>query len=200
MKITSSEFIVSNIDYKKCPAPVIPEFAFIGRSNVGKSSLINILVNKKGLAKISGSPGKTQTINHFKINNKWYLVDLPGYGFARISLSVKSKWEKMIQDYLKFRKNLVSVFVLIDSRLEPQKNDLNFINWLGENNIPFTLVFTKADKQTKNKTQKNVLIFCNELLKTWEKLPIYFISSAETGEGKNEMLKYIEETMLVARF
>jgi GTP-binding protein len=195
MKIISAEFIMSNTDFTKCPAPVIPEYAFIGRSNVGKSSLINTLVNKKGLAKTSGSPGKTQTINHFKINNKWFLVDLPGYGFAKTSQSTKAGWEKMIHDYLKFRKNLVSVFVLIDSRLEPQKNDLNFINWLGENKIPFALVFTKTDKQTKNKTQKNVSVFCSTLLKTWEALPPCFISSAETREGRNELLQYIEETM-----
>ena len=195
MKITSAEFITSNTDYTKCPAPVIPEYAFIGRSNVGKSSLINMLVGKKGLAKISGSPGKTQTINHFKINDKWFLVDLPGYGFAKISQSIKGKWEKMIRDYLKLRKNLVSVFVLVDSRLDPQKNDLTFITWLGENNIPFVLVFTKADKQTENKTKQNAAVFCKELLTTWETLPLYFISSAESKEGKAEILKYIEDTM-----
>ncbi len=193
MKISSAEFIISNTDFTKCPQPIISEFAFIGRSNVGKSSLINMLVNKKGLAKISGRPGKTQTINHFKINEKWFLVDLPGYGFAKISHSIKATWEKMIQDYLKYRKNLASVFVLIDSRLEPQKNDLNFINWLGENNIAFALVFTKSDKQTKNKTQRNISVFCKELLKTWEALPAYFISSAQTGEGKEEILNYIEK-------
>jgi GTP-binding protein len=199
MKITSAEFIISNTDFTKCPQPMMPEFAFIGRSNVGKSSLINMLVNKKGLAKISGSPGKTQTINHFKINEKWYLVDLPGYGFAKISHTIKATWEKMIQDYLKFRKNLSSIFVLIDSRLEPQKNDLSFINWLGENNIAFAVVFTKSDKQTKNKTQRNISIFCNELLKTWETLPVYFISSSETGEGKEEILNYIENIIKESR-
>jgi GTP-binding protein len=194
MKIISAEFITSNTDYKKCPDPMIPEYAFIGRSNVGKSSLINMLVNKKRLAKISNSPGKTQTINHFKINNEWYLVDLPGYGFAKISQETRAKWEKMIHDYLRFRKNLVSVFALIDSRLEPQKNDLAFINRLGENNIPLAIVFTKSDKQTKNKSQRNVSAFCKELLKTWETLPAYFISSAETGEAREEILKYIQET------
>jgi len=195
LKITSAEFITSNTDYKKCPLPVFPELAFIGRSNVGKSSLINMLVNKKKLAKTSNNPGKTQTINHFKINDKWYLVDLPGYGFAKISQAKRIEWQQMIYDYLKFRKNLVSVFVLIDSRLEPQKNDLDFINQLGEDNIPFILVFTKADKQTKNKTQKNVSAFCKELSETWETLPLYFISSAETGDGREEVLNYIEATI-----
>jgi len=200
MKITSAEFITSNTDYSKCPAPVIPEYAFIGRSNVGKSSLINMLTGKKGLAKISGNPGKTQMINHFKINNNWFLVDLPGYGFAKISQETRVKWQKMIQDYLRLRKNLVSVFVLIDSRIDPQKNDLNFINWLGENKIPFALTFTKADKQTKTKTIKNVSVFCKELSETWETLPVYFVSSAETKQGKEEILKYIEETMKDFKF
>ncbi|MEO5572476.1 MAG: ribosome biogenesis GTP-binding protein YihA/YsxC [Bacteroidia bacterium] len=194
MKISSAEFITSNTDYKKCPAPVIPELAFIGRSNVGKSSLINMLVNKKKLAKTSNNPGKTQTINHFKINDKWYLVDLPGYGFAKISQAKRTEWQQMIYDYLKFRKNLVSVFVLIDSRLDPQKNDLDFINQLGEDQIPFGLAFTKADKQTKNKTHRNVSAFMKKLSESWETLPTYFISSAETGEGREDVLNYIEAT------
>ncbi len=195
MKITSAEFLVSNTDYKKCPDTKIAEFAFIGRSNVGKSSLINMLVNKKGLAKTSGSPGKTQTINHFHINNSWYLVDLPGYGFAKTSQTNRAKWEQMIYDYLRYRKNLFTVFVLIDSRIKPQRNDLEFINQLGENSIPFVILFTKADKQTKNKTVSSVAAFNNELLKTWESLPLYFISSAETGEGRDHILDYIERTM-----
>jgi GTP-binding protein len=195
MKITSAEFLVSNTDYKKCPDTKIAEFAFIGRSNVGKSSLINMLVNKKGLAKISGSPGKTQTINHFHINNSWYLVDLPGYGFAKTSQTNRAKWEQMIYDYLRYRKNLFTVFVLIDSRIKPQRNDLEFINQLGENSVPFVIVFTKADKQTKNKTVSSVAAFTNELLKSWESLPLYFVSSAETGEGRDHILDYIERTM-----
>ncbi len=194
MKITSAEFITSNTDYKKCPAPDKAEFAFIGRSNVGKSSLINMLVNKKGLAKTSAAPGKTQTINHFKINN-WYLVDLPGYGFAKISQTTREQWEKMIYDYLRYRKNLISVFVLIDSRLEPQKNDLNFINWLGENKIPFTILFAKTDKLTKNKIQNNITLFCDTLSGTWETLPYFFRSSAITRAGREEVLNYIEKTM-----
>lgn len=195
MKITSADFIMSNTDYKKCPAPTIAEYAFIGRSNVGKSSLINMLVQRKKLAKTSVNPGKTQTINHFKINNEWYLVDLPGYGFAKISQTTRVKWEKMIHAYLKLRKNLVSVFILVDSRLEPQKSDLNFIDWLGANNIPFAIVFTKADKQSKSKTQTNINIFCNQLLNTWETLPPHFISSVETGEGRPDILQYIENTI-----
>lgn len=195
MKITSAEFIMSNTDFNKCPEPDKAEFAFIGRSNVGKSSLINMLVNRKGLAKTSGNPGKTQTINHFIINSRWYLVDLPGYGFAKTSHTNRANWEKMIYDYLRKRNNLVSVFVLIDSRLPPQNNDLEFINQLGESNVPFALVFTKSDKQTKNKTARNVSVFCKELLKSWELLPPYYISSAESGEGKTEILKYIEESI-----
>lgn len=192
MKITSADFLVSNTDYKKCPVADKTEFAFIGRSNVGKSSLINMLTNRRGLAKTSNTPGKTQTINHFLINDSWYLVDLPGYGFARISQETRAKWEQMIYDYLRYRKNLATVFVLIDSRIPPQKNDLDFIDQLGENNVPFVIAFTKADKQTKNKTVSNVKTFCDALLKKWESLPPYFISSAETNEGKEEILNYIE--------
>lgn len=194
MKILSAEFICSNTDYKKCPLPNLAEFAFIGRSNVGKSSLINMLMNRKGLAKTSSTPGKTQTINHFIINGSIYIVDLPGYGFAKTSKVNKEGWQKMIDSYLLYRKNLVSVFVLIDSRLEPQKNDLIFLNNLGENEIPFTIIFTKADKQTKTRAQKNVEIFCSKLSETWQRLPECFISSAETGLGRDEILAYIEET------
>ena len=195
MNIVSAEFIISNTNYKECPAASLPEFAFIGRSNVGKSSLINMLVNRKNLARISSSPGKTQTINHFLINNKWYLVDLPGYGFAKAPKNIRAQWETMIYNYLNFRKNLVSIFVLIDSRIKPQKSDLNFIDRLGKNQIPFAIVFTKTDKQTKSKTANNIEAFCNELLKSWETLPLYFISSAEKGTGKGELLNYIDETM-----
>ena len=145
MQITKAEFLISNTEYKKCPAPILPEYAFIGRSNVGKSSLINMLTNNSKLAKVSGQPGKTQLINHFKINEKWYLVDLPGYGYAKVSKTMRSKWQKFIQDYLLYRENLYCVFVLIDSRLEPQKIDLEFMEWLGENSIPFGIAFTKAE-------------------------------------------------------
>lgn len=196
MKISTAEFVTSNTDYRKCPVSVLPEFAFIGRSNVGKSSLINMLLNRKGLAKTSINPGKTQTINHFKVNEKWYIVDLPGYGFARVSRATRAKWETMIYDYLRYRKNLISIFVLIDSRIEPQKNDLKFINGLGENRIPFSIVFTKTDKLTKTKTQNNVSIFCRELLNAWETLPPYFISSAKTMGGRKEILDSIEKEIL----
>lgn len=195
MKITSALFLQSNTDYKKCPSTAEAEFAFIGRSNVGKSSLINMLVNKKGLAKTSGTPGKTQMINHFKINDKWFIADLPGYGFAKASREKSAKWQKMIYDYLKFRENLTTIFVLIDSRLEPQKNDLNFINQLGAAQIPFALVFTKADKQSSSKTRQSADKFCAVLLEEWESLPPHFFTSAATGAGREKILLYIEEAM-----
>lgn len=193
MKITSAEFVCSNSDYKKCPAPDKPEFAFIGRSNVGKSSLINMLVGKKGMAKTSGTPGKTQLINHFIINNSWYLVDLPGYGYAKTSQSNRVKWEKMILDYLTQRENLLNIFVLIDSRLEPQKIDIEFINELGESQLPFAIIFTKSDKLTKNELAKNMAQYKKKLLEWWDELPPLFITSAESGVGKEEVLVYIEE-------
>lgn len=191
--IKEASFVVSNTDYQKCPKPDKPEFAFIGRSNVGKSSLINMLTGRKKLAKTSGKPGKTQLINHFLIDNQWYLVDLPGYGYAKTSKTKRSEWGKMIEEYLVNRENLQLVFVLIDSRLDPQRIDLEFIQWLGENGIPLAIVFTKVDKQSVNKTQSNVAKFRKTLLRTWEELPPLFASSAETAVGKEELTAYIQD-------
>jgi GTP-binding protein len=191
MNVKSAEFVCSNTQVSKLPPPVMPEYAFIGRSNVGKSSLINMLVDKKGLAKTSQTPGKTQLINHFLINDNWYIVDLPGYGYARISKSKKEDWNKFIRTYLDKRESLQCVFVLIDSRLEPQKIDLEFCNWLGEKSIPFTLIFTKADKQSTVKTDQNVAKFKKELLASFEELPTFFITSAELQLGRDEVLGYI---------
>jgi GTP-binding protein len=189
--ISSAEFAMSNTRVDKCPDPDRPEYAFIGRSNVGKSSLINMLVGRKNLAKTSGTPGKTQLINHFIINNDWYLVDLPGYGFAKISKSQRQKWEEMIRSYLRERKNLMTIFVLVDSRHEPQKIDLEFIQWLGMQQLPISIILTKSDKQSINKTKANLAKLTNELRKTWEFLPPIFISSAENKEGRDEILTYI---------
>jgi GTP-binding protein len=194
--IKKASFVISNTDYKKCPAPVKPEFAFIGRSNVGKSSLVNMLTGNKNLAKISGRPGKTQLINHFIIDDKWFLVDLPGYGFAKVSKSIKSTWEKMISDYLIHRENLVVISVLIDSRLEPQQIDLEFITWCGEREIPFVLIFTKSDKQSKTKTNANVNKFLDACLEIFGEEPQFYITSAQTGEGKGELLTFIEEEVV----
>jgi GTP-binding protein len=192
MNIRTAEFVISNTKQDRLPAANMPEYAFIGRSNVGKSSLINMLCNKKGLAKTSQNPGKTQVINHFIINEKWYLVDLPGYGFAKTARTNRAAWEKMIKTYLESRENLQCVMALIDSRLSPQKNDIEFINWLGSKGIPFSIVFTKADKQSKLKTQANVELFTTHLLQTWEELPAYFVTSAEEQTGKDELLNYID--------
>jgi GTP-binding protein len=193
MEIQKAEFVISNTDYKKCPEANMPEYAFIGRSNVGKSSLINMLANHSKLAKVSGQPGKTQLINHFIIDNKWYLVDLPGYGYAKVSKKMRTKWQKFIQDYLLMRTNLYCVFVLLDSRLEPQKIDMEFLEWLGTNGIPLALAFTKADKLSKTALAKNIAVYKKELLKHWEQLPQYFITSAETKFGKEELLGYIHQ-------
>lgn len=193
MKIISSEFKGSFVDLEKCPSPTLPEYAFIGRSNVGKSSLINMLCNKTHLAKISNTPGKTQTINFFLINHSWHLVDLPGYGFAKTSFASRSKWEGMIKNYLEKRENLQCVFLLVDARISPQKSDLLFANWLGENSIPFVITFTKTDKQGKLKTLLNADAFKKEMLKHWEQLPQTFITSAQTKTGRDEILKFIEE-------
>ena len=189
--ISSAEFVMSNTKVEKCPPPDRPEYAFIGRSNVGKSSLINMLVGRKNLAKTSGTPGKTQLINHFIINNDWYLVDLPGYGFAKISKSQRQKWEEMIRAYLKERKNLMTIFVLVDSRHEPEKLDLEFIQWLGMQQLPISIIVTKSDKQSVNKTKSNLSKLTNEPRKTWEFLPPIFVSSAENKEGRDEILTYI---------
>lgn len=193
MIIKSAEFVISNTEISKCPEPIKPEYAFIGRSNVGKSSLINMLTNNKKLAKTSGRPGKTQLINHFEINESWYLVDLPGYGYAKTSKMNRFKWTKFIEEYLKSRENLMNTFVLIDSRLEPQKIDQEFMNWLGYNQIPFSMVFTKTDKLSSSALQKNMAKYKKEMLKTWEELPPVFITSSESKMGKENLLNYIEE-------
>ena len=193
MIVKSADFICSNTQMSKLPPPVKPEYAFIGRSNVGKSSLINMLTGKKGLAKTSQTPGKTQLINHFLINENWYLVDLPGYGYARISKSKKEEWDKYIRNYLEKRENLQCVFVLIDSRLEPQKIDLEFCAALGERGIPFVIAFTKADKQGKVKTDQNVDKFRRAMLTLFEEVPQHFITSAELQTGRDEILNFIGE-------
>ena len=190
--IKTITFLQSEVDWRKAPPPSLPEYAFIGRSNVGKSSLINMLSNKKSIAKISSKPGKTQTINHFLVNNAWYLVDLPGYGYAKTSKTLREKWVKMINDYLVLRENLRIVFVLIDSRLDPQKNDLEFINSLGERQIPFALIFTKSDKLSALRVSQNVETFKQAMLETWEELPPIFVSSATNGKGREEILDYID--------
>ena len=196
MIIKSATFVVSNTKVSALPLPDMPEYAFIGRSNVGKSSLINMLVNVQGLAKTSQRPGKTQLINHFLINEKWYIVDLPGYGYAKVSKSSREKWEKFIRNYLTKRENLQCVFVLIDSRLEPQKIDLEFCCWMGEIQIPFALIFTKADKQSTVKTAQNVAAFKKALSGWFEEIPPSFVTSAEKGTGKDEVLNFITEVNL----
>lgn len=195
MKIKSAEFVISNTDIKKCPQTTIPEFAFIGRSNVGKSSLINMLTNRKKLAKTSGRPGKTQLINHFIINNEWHLVDLPGYGWARVSKTDRSKFGDMIASYLLDREPLVCTFILIDIRLKPQPIDLEFINWMGEKKLPFALIFTKADKISKNKVESHRAAFNRALKADWAELPISFITSSLAKQGQEEVLDYIEDVI-----
>ena len=192
MVIKSAEFVISNSQVSKCPTTGLPEYAFIGRSNVGKSSLINMLTRKKGLAMTSQKPGKTQLINHFIINGAWYLVDLPGYGYARLSKDGREKLKTMIEDYTLERKELVCLFVLVDSRHEPQKIDLEFIQWLGEEGVPFALVFTKADKLTKGRLAANLEAYKARLLEEWEELPPIFVTSSEQQLGRDELLSYIE--------
>ncbi|MBM3185060.1 MAG: YihA family ribosome biogenesis GTP-binding protein [Bacteroidetes bacterium] len=192
MQIKEAVFIVSNTEIKNCPIDKKPEFAFIGRSNVGKSSLINMLTAKKGLAKTSGTPGKTQLINHFLINDKWYIVDLPGYGYARASKTMRSKWEKFIADYLTKRETLMNIFVLLDARLEPQKIDLEFMNWCGQKGLPFSMVFTKIDKLSSSVLQKNLAKYKKEMLKFWEEMPPVFTSSSNSGFGREQLLNYVE--------
>jgi GTP-binding protein len=195
MKIQTAEFVISNTDYKKCPVDELPEFAFIGRSNVGKSSLINMLTNHKSLAKTSGKPGKTQLINHFVINNSWYLVDLPGYGYAKASKVQRDKWQRFIVDYLVNRKQLTNLFVLLDSRLEPQKIDLEFMNWCGEKRLPFSMVFTKIDKLSSSELQRNLGKYKKEMLKYWEALPPVFTTSSTSATGREHVLNYIGRVM-----
>jgi len=194
MKINTAEFVISNSEVSKCPNEPLPEYAFIGRSNVGKSSLINMLTNHKNLAKTSGKPGKTQLINHFKINSNWFLVDLPGYGYAKVSKKTKSVFQQFITEYFEKREQLVSAFVLIDIRHEPQKIDLEFLSYLGENEIPFSIIFTKADKVPKSKVNNLVASYKKALLAgEWEEMPPYFITSSESELGKDTVLDYIEQ-------
>jgi GTP-binding protein len=204
MVIKSAEYIISSPDYTKCPKPDRPEYAFIGRSNVGKSSLINMLMNNSKLAKISGTPGKTQLINHYGIESlplapskgggmSWYIVDLPGYGFAKVSVSARNRWQQMIENYLRKRENLVNVFVLIDSRHAPQKIDLEFVNNLGKWEIPFCLLFTKADKESQKEVSKNVRAFLEAMRMTWQFLPAHFVTSSVKKQGREKILAFIEE-------
>ena len=193
MEIHSSVYVISSPDHTQSPKPDRPEYAFIGRSNVGKSSLINMICNNEKLAKTSGTPGKTQLINHFSINNEWYIVDLPGYGFAKVSQSQRKKWEKMIEDYLRKRETLMTVFILIDSRHSPQKLDLEFVNKLGEWQIPFCLVFTKADKENQRTVSKNVKDFLEKMRVTWQFLPQHFVTSTVKKMGRDKILQMIGE-------
>lgn len=193
MIVKTAKFLVSNSYYQSCPKPDKPEYAFIGRSNVGKSSLINKICGINGLAKTSSKPGKTQLINHFHINEEWYLVDLPGYGYASIPLKIKAKWETMISGYLQTRKNLLTTFVLIDVRHEPQKKDIEFIENLAEHQIPFAIIFTKSDKLSARKLKENLKSYTNYLNENWEELPPLFVTSAETGLGTEEVLNFIHQ-------
>ncbi len=195
MDIRSAEFVKSSSGHRDCPQAPFPEFAFIGRSNVGKSSLINMLTGKKGLAKTSSTPGKTTLINHFLINGRWYLVDLPGYGFAKVSKTAKEKFNQMIEDYFESRANLVNTYLLIDCRHKPMLVDLSFMEWLASNGRSFTIVFTKTDKLTRNQLQQSVQQYRNEMLKTWEEFPPFLISSGVTNTGRQEILKDIEELL-----
>mgnify|MGYP005642936477 FL=1 len=193
MKIKSADFVISNTDYELCPKESLPEYAFIGRSNVGKSSLINAIVDRKNLAKTSGKPGKTQLINHFKINNNWFLVDLPGYGYATISKTKRHEFKKMINNYLLNRKNLICLFVLLDIRHNAQKIDIEFMQQMGEEGIPFVIVFTKSDKISQTQISKNINKYKEEMLKYWESLPEIFITSSEKQIGTNDILNFIEK-------
>lgn len=193
MQINSAKFEISNSDVSKCPVTQFHEYAFIGRSNVGKSSLINMLTGRKGLAMTSATPGKTTLINHFLINGEWYIVDLPGYGYARRSKDDRKKLERIINDYVLERPQMTSLFVLVDSRHEPQKIDLEFMEWLGENGVPFSIVFTKTDKLSRTKLEANLEQYKRRLLEEWEELPPLFVTSSESGFGRQELLDYIEE-------
>jgi GTP-binding protein len=193
MQITSAKFEISNSDVRKCPATARHEYAFIGRSNVGKSSLINMLTGSRKLAMTSATPGKTTLINHFLINNEWYIVDLPGYGYAQRSKSARDQLQHIIEDYVLERPQMTSLFVLVDSRHEPQKIDMEFMEWLGENGVPFSIVFTKVDKLSKTAAESNIAKYKRKLLEQWEELPPIFITSSETGLGRDELLNYFEE-------
>jgi GTP-binding protein len=195
MEIKQSEFVKSSAELDQCPTGSLPEFAFIGRSNVGKSSLINMLTGRRKLAKTSNTPGKTQTINHFLINQQWHLVDLPGYGYAKVSKTTRDDWGKMIESYLLNRAQLVSLFVLIDSRIPPQNIDLAFVDWLGQQGIPFTIIFTKADKQNEKKTRKSIRAFEAAMRETWAELPPMLISSSVARTGREEILAYLDELL-----
>ena len=192
MDITSAEFVICNTDVKKCPPGILPEYAFIGRSNVGKSSLINMLTGRKGLAMTSATPGKTMLINHFLINKSWYIVDLPGYGYARRGQKGKSQIQRIIEDYILEREQMTNLFVLIDSRLDPQVIDIEFMGWLGEHGIPFSIVFTKGDKLKGGRLNSNIQQYLKKLKEQWEELPPYFVTSSENRMGKKEILDYIE--------
>ena len=197
MQIKSADFIISNTDYTLCPKADMPEYAFIGRSNVGKSSLINLITNKKQLAKISGKPGKTQLINHFLINKEWYLVDLPGYGYATVSKTQKQEFQKIIFSFLENRENLMCLFVLLDCRHKPQQIDLDFMKWLGKKQIPFLMIFTKIDKLGKTALKKNIENYKTEMLKQWEEIPQTFFASVPKRKGSKEILDFIENTNLL---
>src|SRR5687768_8866669 len=195
MVIKTAEYVISSPAIAQCPPPDKPEFAFIGRSNVGKSSLINMITDHQKLAKTSGTPGKTQLINHFIINKEWYLVDLPGYGFAKVSQSARNRWEQMIENYLRKRENLLHVFVLIDSRHSPQKLDIDFVNQLGKWQIPFCLVFTKADKESQKVVSQNIRLFLERMKATWQFLPRHFITSTVKKMGREKILAFISDTL-----
>lgn len=195
MKISSAVYLQSCVNVEKCPKPDKPEFAFIGRSNVGKSSLINMLTGKAGLAKVAARPGKTQVINHFVINDEWFLVDLPGYGYAKVSKDKRAGFDRMITEYIRKRQNLLSLFVLIDSRIPPQEIDLNFLRNLGENQVTFSIVFTKCDKLGTTTLKKHIEAYKRTLLEEWEEVPMHFLTSAETAMGRKEMLSFIKESM-----
>ena len=196
MIIKDAHFVSSNSKFDKLPKDNIPEYAFIGRSNVGKSSLINALVQRRGLAKTSATPGKTIAINHFMVNNGWYLVDLPGYGYAQRSKKAREEWRLMLSNYIRRRRNLICTFVLVDSRIEPQNSDIGFMEWLGENEVPFCIVFTKADKLGKAELERNVEAYKQRLMEEWEELPQIFITSSESKLGRDEILDYIEQQNL----
>lgn len=193
MQITKAQYLSSAVHIEDCPKPVLPEYAFIGRSNVGKSSLINMLTGNRSLAHISSTPGKTKTINHFIVNDSWYIADLPGYGYAKVSQTERAKWEKMVKSYFLKRENLACVFVLFDIRINPQQNDMDFIEWLGRSGVPFVIIFTKADKITQREREISVKIYKDKILEKWEEVPLLFITSSEKKLGRDAVLEFIEQ-------